>query len=101
MDREGSPPPSPPGEQRVPPSPPGEQRMEGLPGLMRSMARPTFRKSFNNDPRRAIEQAGLNVQTIPPAQLEVLAGLSEEELEIVARVVSNLRSARPSMGVSL
>jgi hypothetical protein len=93
--------PSPPGQERIAPSPPGHQRMQGLPGIINSLGRPSFRKSFFNDPLRAMERAGLDIESISQEHLEILANLSSEDLEVLARVTSALKEAGPSRVVSI
>ena len=64
------------------------------------MAQPAFRREFASSPAQAVERAGIT-ENIPQAQLEVLAKLSAEELEIVTSVLDRLRKAAPGRVLSL
>lgn len=92
-------PPSPPGSEYEPPSPPGQAPSPPSPplvALMKSLSRPSFRKAFVHDPLWAVDRTRLDMDRMPPEQLEVLARLSDDELEIVADVVAQLREANPA-----
>ena len=92
-------PPSPPGSAYEPPSPPGQAPSPPSPplvALMRSLSRPSFRKAFVHDPLSAVDRTRLDLDRLPPEQLEVLARLSDDELEVVADVVAQLREANPA-----
>jgi hypothetical protein len=106
---------SPPGAMRAD-SPPGAMRADSPPtglaspptlrspalrSLVRSLTRPSFRKAFAVDPLRAIERAGLDVSGLPAGQLEVLAALPVDELDIVVSVLARLREVHPGRILSL
>ena len=108
---EGGPEAYPPGQRQMP-SPPGQGQTPSPPGgrqtpsppiamLMKSLARPTFRKAFVNDPLRALERQGMQQDKFEQGQLDVLAGLSEEDLEVVVGVVAQLRGSPRGGAVSL
>ena len=59
-----------------------------LQNLSAQLSKPAFRKSFFNDPYWALERAGINVDRIPEGIVDVLAQLSLEELNIIARLNS-------------
>jgi len=63
------------------------------------MAQPAFRAAFAASPARAVQQAG--IVGVPQAQIDVLAKLSPQELEIVASVLARLRDAVPGRRLSL
>ena len=81
----------------------GERQLPSPPiaRLMKSLARPTFRKTFLNDPLRAIERQGFDADQLDRDQLDVLAGLSEHDLEVVVSVVAQLRGSPHGGAVSL
>lgn len=54
--------------------------------LSEAVLRPSIRKSFAKDPLAALERAGIDPRTIPAEAIDVLAELSEEDLEVLARV---------------
>jgi hypothetical protein len=72
-----------------------------LASLVRSLNRPSFRKSFVIDPLGTVGRAGLNVEHLPSAQLDILAGLSAQEVEMFAAVAARLREANSGRPVSV
>jgi hypothetical protein len=68
---------------------------------MKSLERPTFRKAFAVDPLGALERTRFDAERLSREQLDVLAGLSEEELEIVAGVLAQLRAASANRTISI
>lgn len=86
-------------------SPPGLLRSPAasppLASLVRSLARSDFRDAFARDPEGTLKKSSFDTSKLPAAQLSVLRGLSADELEVLARVVSRLREANNGRPVSI
>jgi hypothetical protein len=61
--------------------------------LSQVVADPEWRRSFVADPIAALERANIVVAHIPQRLLESLQSLSEEELEVLARICPELVEA--------
>jgi hypothetical protein len=59
---------------------------QGLRQLAARLRNASFRTAFANDPQAALAQAGIAAGAIPGDILNVLQGLSAEELATLARV---------------
>lgn len=70
-----------------------------------AIARPAIRKTFALNPIAALEQAGVEVDRVPPEVIDMLAELSPWELEVMGRVaerakfVPELNKLRDHVGV--
>jgi hypothetical protein len=60
--------------------------------LTNSLSKPTFRKSFVNDPLKALERAQIDSNDIPEAFLSTLASLSLEELTLLVDIKKSVDS---------
>jgi hypothetical protein len=59
---------------------------------------PDQRKSFTENPTRALERVGVNLQIIPSEVVDTLAGLSYEELGLLSRICDGFARAGLVMG---
>lgn len=57
---------------------------------------PFFRKSFAADPAAALAAQGIAQNSLPKGVLDVLAGLSQEELRALSRVKKALQQGHAS-----
>lgn len=62
--------------------------------LGKALSRPAFRKAFARDHIAAMQRAGVKTTGVPKGVLKTLTSLSEDELEVLARVKGALRRAR-------
>lgn len=67
--------------------------------LGKALSRPAFRKAFARDHIAAMKRAGVKTTGVPKGVLKTLTSLSEDELEVLARVKGSLRRSRVSSRV--
>ena len=60
--------------------------------LSENLNKATFRKAFVNDPNRALERIGLQVGDIPESEIEILADMTQEELDLLGKI--NVKTSR-------
>jgi hypothetical protein len=59
-----------------------------------ALARPAVRKAFVLNPIAALEQAGVDVKSVPDEVVDLLAELSPEELDVIGRVSARAKGIR-------
>ena len=74
--------------------PRGERRMQAaLDRLAEKLAGSTFRSALREDPASAATTAGIDPDALPEGLLATLGLMSDEELQIVARVQKSLQGS--------
>lgn len=56
-----------------------------------ALARPAIRKAFKQDPLAALDRAGVDLTKIPPGIVDLVADLSDDELDVLGRVAERAR----------
>jgi hypothetical protein len=81
-----------------PASTPEPEDFVELQKLSDGLARPAIRKAFKQDPFTALERAGIDIAKIPPGIIDLLADLSDDELDVLGRVAESARKFDPPPG---
>lgn len=65
-----------------------QEQLDQLARVLDVVARPALRRAFLANPMATLEQNGVNREIVPMGLIDVLAGMTFEELGVVARLVS-------------
>ena len=79
-----------------------QEMQTALDQLAEELAGARFRAGLREDPKGAATTAGINVDTLPDGLLATLGLMSDQELQIVARVQQSFKgSIRDSASVAI